>query len=328
MKILVTGSSGHLGEALMRLLKKSNQSAYGLDILPGPFTTHQGSITDKNLVDLLVKEVDVIIHTATLHKPHVATHSKQDFLDVNVTGTLTLLEAARKYQLKSFIFTSTTSTFGDTMKPQLHEPAVWITEEVRAISKNIYGVSKLAAEDLCWLFHRNHQLPCLILRTSRFFLEEDDNRGTRDLYVDDNIKVNEFLYRRVDVEDAAIAHLLAVEKAKEIGFSKYIISTTSPFQKKDLALLHQDAPAVIKSYFPGYEKIYQEKGWKMQPRLGRVYVNDKARKDLGWEPKFDFRYVLEQIQQGKGFKSDLAMTIGSKLYHDEVFEDGPYPVEE
>jgi nucleoside-diphosphate-sugar epimerase len=48
-------------------------------------------------------------------------------------------------------------------------PAAWITEEVAPIPRNIYGVTKVAAEDLCELFHRNERLACLILRTSRFF---------------------------------------------------------------------------------------------------------------------------------------------------------------
>ena len=70
-------------------------------------------------------------------------------------------------------------------------PAAWITEETIPIPKNIYGVTKVAAEDLCQLFHRDHKLPCLILRTSRFFPEEDDDRNISDNYNDENVKVNE-----------------------------------------------------------------------------------------------------------------------------------------
>src|SRR5437762_11013629 len=145
--------------------------------------------------------VDVVIHAATLHKPHIATHSDQEFLDTNVTGTLNLLQEAKIQGAKSFIYTSTTSTFGDMLTPPKNEPAIWVTEETEAIPKNIYGVTKAAAEDLCQIFYRNLKLPCLILKTSRFFPEEDDKRSIRDLYEDENIKVNEYLYRRVDIED-------------------------------------------------------------------------------------------------------------------------------
>jgi nucleoside-diphosphate-sugar epimerase len=273
-----------------------------------------------------MKNVDVIIHTATLHKPHVATHAYQDFIDTNITATLNLLEEAKQQGVKAFIFTSTTSTFGDMLTPRENEPAIWVTEETKSIPKNIYGVTKTAAEDLCQLFYRNHQLPCLILKTSRFFPEEDDDRSVRDLYADDNIKANEFLYRRVDVEDVVSAHLLAVEKAAAIRFGKYIISATSPFSTDDLVALRNDAPAIVERLFPDYKKIYHLKKWAMLPCIDRVYVNEKARAELGWKPKYDFRYVLDCIRHGNDFRSELSKSIGIKGYHATVFEHGPYPV--
>jgi len=328
MRILVTGSSGHWGEAITRTLRYKKIDYLGIDIKESEYTSHVGSITDKAFVGKCMKDVDVIIHTATLHKPHVATHSYQDFIDTNITGTLNLLEAAKRQGVKAFIFTSTTSTFGDMLTPQENEPAIWVTEETRSIPKNIYGVTKTGAEDLCQLFYRNHQLPCLILKTSRFFPEKDDDKSVRELYDDDNIKANEFLYRRVDVEDVVSAHLLAVEKAATIGFGKYIISATSPFSKTDLVDLRNDAPAVVEKFFPDFKEIYQLKNWRMLPRIDRVYVNEKARTELGWKPKYDFRYVLDCIKHGNDFRSELSKSIGIKGYHAEVFEHGPYPVEE
>ena len=73
-------------------------------------------------------------------------------------------------------------------------------------------MTKAAAEDLCQLFHRNQGLACLVLRTSRFFPEQDDDGTVRSPYPDDNIKANEFLFRRVDLEDVVIAHLLVAER--------------------------------------------------------------------------------------------------------------------
>ena len=114
-------------------------------------------------------------------------------------------------------------------------------EYVKPVPKNIYGVTKAAAEDLCQLFHRNHGLPCIVLRTSRFFPEPDLNRSVRESYADDNIKVSEYLYRRVDLEDAVSAHLLAAERAPAIGFGRYIISATTPGFPEDLPDLRRDA---------------------------------------------------------------------------------------
>lgn len=326
MNILVTGSSGHLGEALVRTLQALNHQVTGIDINPSPFTHRVGSIADRPFVHQCMPGVEAVIHTATLHKPHVGTHSNQDFVDTNITGTLNLLEEAVLANVKSFVFTSTTSTFGDALTPPPGNPAAWITEEVKPIPKNIYGVTKVAAEDLCQLFHRNHQLPCLILRTSRFFPEEDDQKATRLAYPDDNAKVNELLYRRVDIEDVVNAHLLAIEKASFIGFGRYIISATTPFTPAHLPDLHQNAPMVVKQLFPDYEDMYAQLGWKMFPVIERVYVNERARTELGWAPKYDFSYVLNCLKAGNDPRSELARLVGAKGYHATTFAEGPYPV--
>lgn len=327
MTLLITGSSGHLGEALVRTLKAMNHKVVGIDIVPSDFTDRVGSITDRQFVRQCMKGVDAVLHTATLHKPHVITHSYQDFVDTNITGTLNLLEEGLAAGISSFIFTSTTSTFGDALTPPAGAPAAWITEEAVPIPKNIYGVTKTAAEDLCKLFHRNHKLPCLILKTSRFFPEEDDQKRIREIYEDSNVKANEFLYRRVDTEDVVSAHLLAVEKASMIGFGRYIISATSPFTPDDLLELHTNAPLVVKRLFPDYEKEYERRGWKMFPGIERVYVNEKARTELGWQPKYDFRHILDKLKANADPRSGLAIAIGSKGYHELDFSEGPYPVE-
>lgn len=327
MKFLVTGSAGHLGEALVRTLRDSHHEAVGLDILESAFTAHVGTIADRACVRQAMAGVQVVFHSATLHKPHVGTHSRQDFVDTNITGTLNLLEEAVTAGVEAFIYTSTTSVFGAALMPPEGAPAAWVTEEVTPVPKNIYGVTKAAAEDLCQIFHRNQGLACLVLRTSRFFPEEDDNRRVRETYSDENTKANEFLYRRADIEDVVSAHLLAAERAVEIGFRKYIISATTPFQPEDLAELRKDAPAVVLRRAPEYHAEYARRGWKMFPSIGRVYVNERARRELGWQPKYDFRYVIERLRAGDDLRSPLAQLIGSKGYHAEVFEDGPYPVE-
>src|SRR5882757_3241090 len=233
MKDLVTGSAGHLGEALVRSLSRLGEEVVGLDIRESPFTACRGSIADRACVRRCMSGVRRVFHAATLHKPHVATHSRQDFIATNLIGTLNLLEEAVSAGVESFIFTSTTSAFGDALMPPAGAPAAWITEEIAPIPKNIYGVTKAAAEDLCQLFHRNNGLPCIVLRTSRFFPEADDSKEMRDAYSDDNIKANEYLHRRVDIEDVVSAHLLAAARATAIGFRKYIISATTPFGPED-----------------------------------------------------------------------------------------------
>jgi UDP-glucose 4-epimerase len=326
MRILVTGSAGHLGEALMLTLQRSDHEAIGLDIKSSPATQRVGSITERDFVRRCMQGVDAVLHTATLHKPHVASHTRQAFVDTNITGTLNLLEEAVAAGVKAFIYTSTTSTFGHALGPPEGAPAAWITEDVVPIPKNIYGVTKLAAESLCELFHRNTRMPCIVLRTSRFFPEEDDDASVRRTFDDANLKVNEFLHRRADIEDIVSAHMLAIENAPAIGFGRYIISATTPFTPDDLQQLRTDAPAVVKRYAPGYEAEYRRRGWSMLPTIERVYVNELARTQLGWQPRYDFNSIIRRLRAEEDFLSPLARTVGSKGYHAEVFTEGPYPV--
>jgi UDP-glucose 4-epimerase len=165
-----------------------------------------------------------------------------------------------------------------------------------------------------------------VLRTSRFFPEEDDNQDVREAYPDANVKANEFLYRRVEIEDVVSAHLLAAERAPAIGFCKYIVSATTPFLPSDLANLRVDAPRVVRQRVPDYEAEYQRRGWKMFPSIERVYVNERARKELGWKPRYDFSQVLDRLRARDDLRSPLAQIIGSKGYHGKTFSDGAYPV--
>lgn len=311
----------------MRTLRDAAHDVIALDIQASRYTTHVASIVDRNAVRHCMAGVHAVFHTAALHKPHVATHHRQDFVDTNITGTLNLLEEAAAAGVQSFIYTSTTSVFGDALVPPLGAPAAWITEDVTPAPKNIYGVTKVAAEDLCQLFHRNQRLACLVLRTARFFPEADDSKGAREAFADENLKANEFLYRRVDIEDIVSAHLLAAEQAPAISFRKYVISATTPFRRDDLAALRSDAPRLVARYVPHYEREYRRRGWKMVPSIDRVYVNDRARGELGWRPRYDFDAVVRRLAADEDPRSALARAIGAKGYQTPVVAEGPYPVE-
>lgn len=327
MRVLVTGSAGHLGEALLRMLAQTPHEARGLDAKPSAFTRYVGSIIDRSFVRSAMSGVDAVLHTAALHKPHVATHARQDFIDTNITGTLQLLEEAVAAGVQSFIYTSSTSVFGRALLPGPGEPAAWITEEVMPQPRNIYGVTKLAAEHLCELFPLRSKLACIVLRTARFFPEDDDDDQMRAAYSADNLKVNELLHRRADIEDVAAAHLAALAKAGAIGFGRYIISAATPFGRDERAELRTNAAAVVKRHIPDYEPEYARRGWRMFSSIGRVYDPARAATELGWRPRHDFRAVIARLKAGEDHRSPLARAVGAKGYHTQVFTDGPYPTE-
>lgn len=317
-RILVTGSAGHLGEALVRVLSAQGRDVIGLDVLASQFTTVVGSIADREVVRTALRGVTAVLHPATLHKPHVGSHGRQEFVDTNITGTLVLLEESVAAGVSSFVFTSTTSAFGRALTPGEGAPATWITENVVPVPRNIYGVTKTAAENLCELVHRDHGLPVVVLRTSRFFPEPDDRDDVRNTYPDPNLKANEYLYRRVDIQDAVDAHLLALEKAPTLGFERLIVSATTPFTQADLPELHGNAPSVVARLFPTQPATYTRHGWHMFDEIDRVYVNERARQLLGWTPKYDFAHVLSALNAGEDYRSPLTLAIGTKGYHQET----------
>lgn len=328
MTTLVTGSAGHLGEALVLTLRERGERVRGMDVKASPFTDVVGSVADRRRVADAMDGVDAVLHAATLHKPHVVTHSRQDFVDTNVSGTLALLEAAERAGVERFVFVSTTSMYGHAMRPGPGAPAVWVTEALRPVPRNIYGVTKTAAEDLCELAHRRDGLPVLILRTSRFFPEIDDDEARRAALVDGNLKAVEYLNRRVDIEDAVDAVLLARDKVQAIGFDRYIVSATSPFEQSDLAALRGGAPAVLAERVPEAAALLETLGWSMVPDVDRVYDNSRARERLAWAPRHDFLTTLRRAAETGDWRSPLARRIGHKGYHDVEFDDGPFPVED
>jgi UDP-glucose 4-epimerase len=198
------------------------------------------------------------------------------------------------------------------------------TEDVAPVPRNIYGVTKTAAEDLCEIISRDHGLPVVVLRVSRFFPEADDRDQVRAAYPDANVKANEYLYRRVDLQDVVDAELLALARAPAIGFARYIVSATTPFTPGDLAGLGEDAPTVVRRLFPDQEAEYARRGWAMFPTMDRVYVNERACSGLGWRPRYDFRSVLDQLKAGQDPRSPLARAVGAKGYHH--VSTGPYTV--
>ena len=308
----------------MRVLRSEEVDVVGLDVLASPYTTVVGSIVDRDCVRRSLAGADAVVHAATLHKPHVGSHRRQDFVDTNVTGTLNLLEEAVAAGVERFVFTSTTSAFGRALVPAPGAPAAWITEDVAPVPRNVYGATKVAAEDLCELVHRDHGLPCVVLRTSRFFPEGDDRDDVRAAYGDANVKVNELLYRRVDLEDVVSAHRRALERAPAIGFGRYVVSATTPFRPDDAAQLRADAAAVVRRLFPHCEAIYGERGWRLFPTIERVYDNARARRELGWAPRYDFGHALDRLAADEDHRSPLALAVGAKGYH--AVSTGPYTV--
>jgi len=300
MRVLLTGSSGWLGRHLAPRLMADGHEVIGIDVAPGAHTTILGSVAERDVIAQgFSGGVDAVIHAAALHKPDFVRYPAQTFVDVNVTGTLHLLEAAVAAGCSRFVFTSTTSLMiSQAIRAAQGDAAAWIDETMAPLEpRNIYGVTKLAAEHLCRLWHADHALPIVILRTSRFFPEDDD---THHALSGDNMKANELLHRRLTVEDAAEAHVAALARAQQIGFGTYIVSAPTPFARADAADLKADARAVIARYFPDAARLFAARGWTLPETIDRVYDASLAERDLSFRCRTDFAAMLSALATGQG----------------------------
>ncbi|MEO1051855.1 MAG: NAD(P)-dependent oxidoreductase [Bacteroidota bacterium] len=277
MKVVITGSSGHSGKEIARLLAPYYEIG-GIDLLEGQYTTRVGSLSDRDFVMDAVASFDAIIHTAALHAPHVPTHSREAFIDTNIKGTLYLLEACQEHGIKKFIYTSTTSLYGRSLENE--DQAVWVTEELPVRPRDIYDITKVAAEELCRDFFDKTNLQTIVLRVSRFWNEPDEK------------KVFYRMYRGLDVRDVAQAHQLAIETDLD-QFDIFNISAQSIFTPADLNDLRNNTMELLQSRIPELIEYYKTRNWDMPSSIDRVYVIEKAKGILKYNPRYNIKELLE-----------------------------------
>lgn len=233
MRVLITGSSGHIGSTVAARFAR-DADVIGIDIEPGLHTTHVGTITDSRLVASAAKEVDVIIHTAGLHAPHVGQRSDEEFRQTNVDGTKRLLDVAFKCEVSRFVMTSTTSVYGCTTR--VNDRALWVTEELDPNPEDVYDETKLEAEGLCQQA-ADDGLDSVVLRMSRCFPEPE------------NLIAFYRLYRGIDRRDAAEGHFAAATAIIR-GLGLFNLSSESPFKTEDCERLWNDPWSVIDERVP------------------------------------------------------------------------------
>jgi UDP-glucose 4-epimerase len=276
MRILVTGSSGNIGSKIAETVIQHG-ACIGVDLVPGRFTTALGSVTDKSFMAGIMTGVDAIIHSAAYLTPHVGVKSDEEFQHVNVHGTEVLLDLAIQNKIERFVFTSTTSIYGCTTRPKTE--AIWVTEALAPNPEDIYDLTKLEAERLCQEASRTG-LNTIVLRMSRCFPEPA------------HLQVFYRLYRGVSGRDVAEAHWLAVSSSIS-GADIFNISADPPFQKTETGVLLKDPWSVIDRIHPEAGRLYDQMKWEKPSSIDRVYVIDKAKRILNYQPRDNFWTFLQ-----------------------------------
>jgi UDP-glucose 4-epimerase len=277
VKVLVTGSSGRIGGAVAARLALRHRVT-GIDRRPGALTSEIVDVRDTPRLAPLLAGVDAVVHTASLHVPDLAAHDSAEFHAVNVEATRRLLDAAGEAGVGRFVYTSTTSLYGDAMLPEAGE-AVWVTETLAPRPRDVYDETKLAAE-ACIAEAARAGMACVSLRMSRCFAEEP------------RLVAVYRLYRGVDADDVAQAHELAL--AGRSGFEVFNVSAPTPFERADCRRLFEDAASVILERHPWAAAEFEDRGWLLPRSIDRVYVVDKAIAGLGYRPVHDFAALFRR----------------------------------
>ncbi len=175
MRSLITGVAGFVGSHLAERLVREGHQVYGIDkfldnyprrfkednlsrlIDHSRFQLVEGDLAQSNLAELL-RDVSYVFHLAA--QPGVRASWGQEFVHYthnNILATQSLLEACKGKGIEKFVYASSSSVYGDTMDLPIREDGI-----TRPVSP--YGVSKLAAEHLCYLYWKGFGIPTVSLR--------------------------------------------------------------------------------------------------------------------------------------------------------------------
>lgn len=287
MKILLTGGAGFIGSHVADLLLRKGHKVAIVDNLssgkrenvPDGAVLYPISITDPNIQDVFTKErPDALIHHAAQISVSASVKDPLFDLDVNIRGTLLLLQAAVRHKVKKVIFASTGGAiYGE------HEyfPADE-RHPLRPLSP--YGVSKLAAEKYLYFFHTTHGLRYTVLRYSNVYGPRQDPFGeagvvaifTQKMLNGDQPIINgsgEQTRDFVFVGDVAAANLCALEKdcIGEFNISTGIETSVNQLFHMLKSIIGSPVQEVHGPALPG-EQLRSVLSWKL------------AEERLGWRP--------------------------------------------
>lgn len=283
MRLLVTGSSGRVGRAVVFALRAQGHEVCGLDRMPADSTETVADLLNMSALAAALRGAQAVVHAAALHAPHVPLYPASAFERVNVEGTRGLIRCAREAGVGHIVYTSTTALYGDAATPP--DRAAWVTEALVPQPRTVYHLTKLAAEALLAAAAGEGGLKVTVLRMARCFPEPAP------------VMAAYRLHRGIDVRDVAAAHAAALA-SEGPAFRRFIVAAATPFRPEDLEALHDDAEAVWRLRAPALVQAFAARGWPLPAQVDRVYVPTLAEAGLGWVAQHGFHEVLRQADAG------------------------------
>ena len=290
MRVLITGAGGNLGRTTIPALREAGHEPVAFDFRPIDTDAEfiEGDVRDVSALTRALTGCDAVVHAAALHGVHLSHWSAQDFFSINVRGSFNVLETASAAGIERFVLASTMGVYGESLEAPPGTWA-WVHEGLPALPKDVYGVSKLLAEELGRYYARIGSMRVVALRFGMYVPATFEHYGFR------------LLFGGVDERDVAHAVQLSLEHEPERRFDTFDIMADTPFVPEDARAMNDDPAAVIERYWPGSNELFEQKHIDVRANMSAKFLwpVDKARSVLGYRPAWTFDAFLDALRTGE-----------------------------
>ncbi|MCB9812860.1 MAG: NAD-dependent epimerase/dehydratase family protein [Pseudomonadales bacterium] len=284
MRIIVTGGSGFLGTHMIRALKNEGHEVKNIDLRPSRDNDVNTIIADIRNTDLMkqhIKDAEVVFHFAGLIEAGESVKFPQKYVDTNISGTISVLEAMRVNNIKTIIFSSSAAVYGEPLN-------IPIKEDDRTIPINPYGMNKLAMEGLISSYVEAHKFTGVALRYFNLYGPEEHHmpeshampRFIKQIFNNQEVTVygnGEHKRDYIHIRDIVSAHFKALDYAikNPEKYHYFNLSTEKPSTVLEIArevekAMNKQAKITYLAERPGDPLV--------------LYANaQKARQYLGWQ---------------------------------------------
>ncbi len=287
MRVLITGAGGTLGATLAPLLAEGGHEPVLFDVRPLE-TGHrfvQGDIRRIEHVRRAIEGAEFVVHAAAIHGIHLRDHAPEQFHALNLTGTFNIWEAAAAVGVRGMVFSSTMGVYGDSRRPPRDDAVVALGEDVPLRPSDIYGYTKVAGEEMCRYYGRQHGIPSVALRYGMFVPEPFFREGIR------------LLYGGVDARDVARAVVAAMSVVVDgrVRWDACNVESSVPFTEEDGPELRTNPLTVLDRYYPGAGDLLRERGVVRLAPITEYYPMERAADVLRFRPEHNFEQWLDEL---------------------------------
>jgi UDP-glucose 4-epimerase len=289
VRVLVTGAGGTLGTALAPALAAAGHAPVLLDVAPlgSPYESIRADVRVAEDVARAMAGADYVVHGAAIHGIHLRDHSPQEFFELNLVGTFNVWQAAVAAGAKGVVFSSTMGVYGESGRPADDDSVVAIHEDLPLRPTDIYGYTKVAGEEMCRYYGRQHGIPSVALRFGMFVPEPFFRYGVR------------LLYGGVDTDDVVGSVMAALDALidQRITLGAFNVQSYVPFSESDGPLLRRDALAAVDTHYPGSGELLRERGVSRLTPISAYYPVARIERELGFRPQCNFDRWLAELRE-------------------------------